>query len=225
MTTSTPSASRGTSFRGPRPLALRLWHWLSAAAVLGSLGTVLLRKTFLSWRANAQLIEAKVHELGGTISTDGAVAIAKALRAPMWDWHYVFGFAIAGLLVVRFGLGFFLEEQAPFRSAWREVTRWLPLPTAEKKDAAHHLLVRLSYAAFYVALSFMVLSGVALYFQSGLGLSKGVQGALKEAHELLMWFFPLFIAGHVTGVVVAELRGDRGLVSDMINGGAPADGS
>lgn len=215
--------STDSPFKRPRPLGLRLWHWLNAAALLGSLGTVLLRKTFFSWRTNAALVEHKVHELGGTISSDGAVVVAKALRAPMWDWHYVFGFALTALLVLRLALTLADPEQAPLRTAWREMTRWLPLPVARKKAATHHLLVRLMYAVFYVALTFMVVSGLILYFEGALGLSKELKGSVKNAHELAMWLFVIFTGSHVAGVLVAELRGERGLVSDMINGGAPHD--
>lgn len=213
--------STNLSFKRPRPLALRSWHWLNAAALLGALGTVLLRKTFLGWRTNSALIEAKVRELGGTVSTEAAVEVAKALRAPMWDWHYVFGFALAGLLALRFGLALVDPDLAPLRSAWRDVMRWRRLAPHERREALHPLLVRLLYAVFYAALTLMVTSGLVLYFKGALGLSKDLAGTVKEAHELAMWFFVVFTAAHVVGVVAAELRGERGLVSDMIHGGDP----
>jgi cytochrome b561 len=216
--------SAPTRLRRRRPLGLRLWHWLNAAALLGALGTVLLRKTVFSWRTNSALIEAQVREAGGSISTAAAVELAKALREPMWQWHYVFGFALAALLALRFALPLVVRdpELSPLRSVWRDVARWLPLPPAQKRTEAHHLLVRLLYAAFYLALTFMAASGLALYFKGPLGLSKELAGSTKEAHELTMWFFVVFTVGHLVGVVVAELRGERGLVSDMIHGGDPA---
>lgn len=213
-----------SSFGRPRPPSLRLWHWANAAALLGLLGTVALRKTFLSWRTNAALIEAHVREAGGSISTEAAARIARALREPMWQWHYVLGFALVALLALRFVVAPLARdpELGPLRSAWREVGRWRGLPTGARGAATHHLLVRLLYAVFYVALVFMAASGVALYFDEALGLSKELAGSIKEAHELAMWFFVLFTAAHVVGVVVAELRGERGIVSAMIHGGALA---
>ena len=41
-------------------LSLRIWHWLNAIVVLGLLGTFFLRKTFLSWRENSQIIMHKL---------------------------------------------------------------------------------------------------------------------------------------------------------------------
>ena len=38
----------------------RIWHWMMAFSVIGLLGTVALRKTFLSWHTNAELIQVKL---------------------------------------------------------------------------------------------------------------------------------------------------------------------
>ncbi|MEN0059456.1 MAG: cytochrome b/b6 domain-containing protein, partial [Bdellovibrio sp.] len=57
-------------FRKYQPLGLRIWHWLNALAILGLLLTVLLRKTFLSWRTNSALIEAKLQAAGTAITPE-----------------------------------------------------------------------------------------------------------------------------------------------------------
>ncbi len=207
-------------FRQYRPVALRVWHWLGALTVLGLLGTVVLRKTFLSWRTNAGVIQQEASELGVTgLTAEGAGAIARALRAPMWEWHYVLGFALVGLLLLRLVLGFARRELAPVRSVLREAEAYRALATPREGSALHRLLVKAGYALFYAAVLFMCTSGLALYFKQELGLSRALAGNVKEAHELAMWFFALFVPAHLLGVVVAELRGERGLVSDMIHGG------
>ena len=61
----------------------RLWHWISAVAVLGLLLTVLLRKTFLSYKTNAVTIRDSLGAAGVEISKDLAKSIGRALRAPM----------------------------------------------------------------------------------------------------------------------------------------------
>ena len=48
-------------------LAFRIWHWLNAIVVLGLLGTVFLRKTFLSWRTNSEILMTKLSEIGNGI--------------------------------------------------------------------------------------------------------------------------------------------------------------
>jgi Ni,Fe-hydrogenase I cytochrome b subunit len=70
----------------------RVWHWLHATVILGLLGTVFLRKTFLSWRTNSELIVQKMGEFDIDVSIEEAKILAKAIRAPMWDWHIILGF-------------------------------------------------------------------------------------------------------------------------------------
>lgn len=80
---------------------LRVVHWLNAMAVLGLLATVLLCKTFLNYRTNGALIRQKLADLHVDIALEPAPAIARAIRAPMWNWHYILGFALAALLLCR----------------------------------------------------------------------------------------------------------------------------
>ncbi len=190
-------------FKKPQPRTLRLWHWLNAFAIFGLLGTVFLRKTFLSWRTNAQLIEDKAAELGASgLTAESAAVIARAIRDPMWQWHYVLGFALVALIVFRAGVGLATRTRPPVRPR-----------------SVHHKLVKVGYAVFYAAVTFMGTTGVVLFFKAQLGLSKELTQGVKESHEAAIIFFALFVAAHLMGVVVAELRGERGLVSDMINGG------
>lgn len=206
-------------FRHPRPRLLRIWHWINTLAILGALGTVVLRKTFLNWRTNSQLIETRLSELGATIATEDAVGLAKEIRAPMWEWHYIIGFTLAGLLILRLIIAWVDPAQAPFRTTWRALAGLSKVPATQKPGHTHLLLVKLSYVLFYTMLAFMAASGLSMHFSDALGLSDGLGDWLKEVHELAMWFFVVFVSAHLVGVVVAELRGERGLVSDMINGG------
>ncbi len=41
-------------------LKFRLWHWLNTLVIFGLLGTVFLRKTFLSWRDNSEILMSKL---------------------------------------------------------------------------------------------------------------------------------------------------------------------
>ncbi|MCB9893353.1 MAG: cytochrome b/b6 domain-containing protein [Planctomycetes bacterium] len=210
-----------TSASEPRPLALRVWHWLNALAMFGALGTVLLRKTFLSWRTNAELIESRTHELGGSITAEGAVHIAKAIRAPMWEWHYIFGFTLIVLLVFRIVVALADRTQMPLRTAWQAFTQLKLLPSTRKGRGVHTLMVKMGYVVFYFMLLMMGISGTIMYFAKPLGLSEALVSSIKQNHELAMWFFVVFVPAHIIGVVVMELRGERGLVSNMIHGGKP----
>jgi len=82
-------------------LLYRIWHWTMAFSVIGLFGTVALRKTFLSWHTNAAVIQGKLAQTGVQISDESAKMIAKAIRAPMWEWHYVLGLFLAISIAIR----------------------------------------------------------------------------------------------------------------------------
>jgi len=189
---------RNTYSRG-----FRLWHWLNALVILGLLGTVLLRKTFLSYHTNAAVIMDELAKLDMAITLDAAKAIAKTIRAPMWEWHYIFGFALAALLVWRIWLHF-KERSLCFREEMKNA------PTLHEKG------VYAMYGGVYGFIIVMTVSGFVLYFGKDMGLDKELLHTVKEVHEILMWFFVVFVPAHIIGLLVAENRGDKGIVSDMI---------
>src|SRR5665648_532924 len=84
----------------------RIWHWMSAAVVLGLLGTVFLRKTFLSWRTNSEILAQKLAEINLEVTAAQAKSLAVAIRASLWEWHIILGYALAVLVVWRILLFF-----------------------------------------------------------------------------------------------------------------------
>lgn len=207
------------SFRKYQPLGLRLWHWLNAVAILGLLGTVLLRKTFLSWRSNAALIESKLQAAGTAITPELAKDIAVSIRNPMWDWHIYLGYSLSALILFRVAVGIFILRKCPATHAVQSVWNLKKVAPGEKAKALHYTFVKTGYAIFYLATVLMVITGLLLTFKENLGLEKSLVESVKEIHELMMWFFVVFVVGHLLGVVIAENREDQGLVSDMIHGG------
>ncbi|CAN5492583.1 hypothetical protein BH10BDE1_BH10BDE1_23290 [soil metagenome] len=207
------------SFRKYQPLSLRLWHLANAIVILGLLGTVVLRKTLLSWRANSALIEQKLNAVGTSITPELAKEIAVAIRDPLWDFHVYLGFALGVLLLSRILVAIFIEKKCPGIAALKSAMGIRDLPAEERPKALHFSAVKLGYAVFYLATLLMVATGLLMNFDTSLGLPKDFVDALQEIHEFTMWFFVVFIVGHITGVVIAENRTDKGIVSDMINGG------
>ena len=190
-----------SSFRSPKPLCFRLWHWLNALVLFGILGTVFLRKTFLSWKSNAAIVETKLHAAGIDAPQAVITDITKTIRNNMWDWHITLGFAFAFLFLVRIIIA---------------------IKHRKNKQAAttsHHKLVRLSYIVFYLATFFSVVSGLVMNWSDRLGLSQETFKLIEDNHEKMLFLYIAFVVLHIVGVVVAEMRGDRGLISDMVNGG------
>jgi cytochrome b561 len=180
-------------------LQLRIWHWLHAITVLGLLGTVFLRKTFLSWRANSEILMAKLAEFDIVVTAEQAKALAKAVRAPMWEWHIILGFIFAVLvlwrLVMIFKSGFGYEPQNK-----------------------HMEWVYRGYKLMYGILFFMAVSGVIMYLYQDFGLTKEAAHDIKEVHEVVAWGVAAFVVMHIAGVFIADNRDQKGIISKMISG-------
>lgn len=185
-----------------KPITLRIWHWLNAIIIFCILGTVLLRKTFLSWRINQAVIQEKMMAAGVQIDPELAKNIAQTLRDRMWEWHYIFGYSLVTLFVFRVALLIFNKSTRP----------------SFKGLDTHHKMVQYGYIFFYFMTLLMIASGFSMYFKDFFGLSKATVDFLKDRHETAMWFFVAFTAAHILGVIVAELRDEPGIVSRMING-------
>jgi len=184
----------------------RIWHWVHAAIVIGLLGTVFLRKTFLSWRTNSELLTQKLSEINLEVTAEQAKVLAKAIRAPMWEWHIILGYALVALLVWRIVL--FLTQSG--KENYQDI----------KDETLHKKIVKIGYIGIYAILVFMATTGLIIHFHEELGLVKETAHDIKEIHELVFNAILIFVPLHIIGVVVAEMRDEKGIISDMINGGS-----
>lgn len=180
----------------------RLWHWLNALVVLGILGTVFLRKTFLSWRDNSEILMSKLTEMGVAVTAEQTKILAKAIRDGMWEWHIILGYALAFLVLYRVYLYFTdKSEKESFSSL-----------------SLHKKGVKSLYYIFYATLFFMSISGLVIHFYQELQITKEIANEIKEIHEAVYNFILFFVPIHIAGVVIADNKDEKGLVSTMING-------
>ncbi len=189
-------------------LDFRVWHWVHATVILGLLGTVFLRKTFLSWRSNSELLTQKLSEINIEVTADQAKTLATAIRAPMWEWHILLGYAFAVLLLWRLLLFFTQSGKSNYQNF--------------KEKTFHKKMVTISYIVFYAVLIFMAITGLTIHFYEALSLTKDTAHDIKEIHELVYNAVLIFVPLHIIGVIVAENRDEKGVISDMIHGGSKA---
>ena len=187
-------------------LDFRVWHWVHATVILGLLGTVFLRKTFLSWRTNSELLTQKLSEINIEVTADQAKTLATAIRAPMWEWHILLGYAFAVLLLWRLLLFFTQSGKSNYQNF--------------KEKTFHKKMVTISYIVFYAVLIFMAITGLTIHFYEAFSLTKDTAHDIKEIHELVYNAILIFVPLHIIGVIVAENRDEKGIISDMIHGGS-----
>jgi len=186
-------------------LNFRLWHWIHAFVVLGLMGTVFLRKTFLSWRANSEILTQELANIDMSVTEAQAKVLAKAIRAPMWEWHILLGYALAALVLWRIAL-FFTDSGKQNYQDFNTKT-------------VHKKLVTLSYIGIYGLILFMSISGLTIHFYETLGLSKELAHDIKEVHEFVFFYGVLvFVPLHIVGVVIADITEEQGIISNMIHG-------
>ena len=187
------------------PPLFRLWHWLTALSVLGLAGTVFLRKTFLSKSANAEIIQSKLESFHMPINHEHAITVAKAIRAPMWEWHYILAIILGIAILLRIAAMLRGDAQLPLLKVLRSEN------TMERFKNTIHLLICL-------AILVIALTGAFYYFHDTLGIAKESASWAKELHESLFWPLMILIILHIGGVLKHELTTKECIVSKMIHG-------
>ncbi|TSD63318.1 cytochrome b/b6 domain-containing protein [Inquilinus sp. KBS0705] len=199
--------------------SLRFWHWVNFIVISGSLITVLINSTITDDRATSGLLKTELQKSGATVTDEQTRGAAHALSDSVWAVHIYFGYVLAGLLVFRLLLEFFqLADQRFIRkmkSAYKQFN------TIKKREVARHeLTVKAIYAVFYLLLIVMAVTGLFLAFEDAMEPYKAIRHSVKEVHGFCMYLIIAFIVVHLAGVYLAERKDGKGIVSDMINGGA-----
>ena len=182
----------------------RIWHWLLAFSVLGLLVTVALRKTFLSWRTNSEIIQTQLSQNGIEVTLEVAKATAKAIRSGMWEWHYILAVFLAVAILLRFYMILTKHAELP-------IITFLKAPKEDKLKIGVHILL-----CFLILL--MAISGGVLYFYESLGFTKDGIHWLKDTHENMMFGVLALVVLHIVGVIMHELTTKESIVSKMIHG-------
>ncbi|MEP6611873.1 MAG: cytochrome b/b6 domain-containing protein [Mucilaginibacter sp.] len=199
--------------------SLRLWHWINTIIISGSLITVLINATITDDRTSSAIIKTELQQSGASVNDDQVRGAAHALSDSVWDIHKYFGYCLAGLLLFRLILEFFQLADQKFIRTIKSAYSKLNTIRADRETARHELIVKLIYAAFYVLLVIMVVTGLFLAFEDELRAYKAIRHSVKEVHNFCMYLILAFITVHLAGVFLAERKDSKGIVSDMINGG------
>lgn len=201
------------------PASLRLWHWVNALVISGSLITVLINSTLNSRENITPLIQNELSDSGTAITKQQASAVAHSLGDSVWHVHTYIGYVLAGLLLFRLIMELFqLADQKLIRKI-KIAYKQFQTSKQNREIARHELAVKSIYATFYVLLIVMAVTGLFLAFEDELAAFKSIRHSVKEVHGFCMYLVIAFIVIHLVGVFLAERKDGKGIVSDMINGG------
>lgn len=199
--------------------SLRLWHWLNAIVITGSLLTVLVNSTILKSKPATAVVKSALAGKQVNVSDDQARAAVHELRDSFWEWHTYIGYALAALFLFRLILEFFqLADQRLLRKLNTARVQFF-VTKKDRELAGHEFWVKTIYAVFYLLLLITVVTGLCLAFEDDVPALKQLH-FIRQIHGFNMYLILAFIAIHLVGVYLAERReSDSGIISDMVNGG------
>jgi Ni/Fe-hydrogenase 1 B-type cytochrome subunit len=200
-------------------LALRLWHWSSAAVISSLLTTILFLKVIVNGRALGPEFQGILQKSGVVLSQQQTRGLTHAVSEHIWGWHIYLGLALSFLLLFRIVLEFLQRGRQRFAAKLSTARQYFRQQGADLQDARHSLVVKYSYLVFYLMLVVMVVTGLILTYADDVEALHKIEHTAKEIHNVNMYLILAFIVLHIGGVVWAEVTRSRGLVSDMIHGG------
>ena len=199
--------------------SIRLWHWLNALVITGSLLTVLLHSTIMGAWDNGQLIKSNLAEKGVNVTDNQARSAAHEISDKAWAVHTYFGYALGALFLFRLITEYFqLTDQVLIRKIKSAYKQYV-IVKKNREVARHEFWVKTLYAVFYILLLITVVTGFCLTFEDDVPALKRMH-FIREIHQFNMYLILAFIFVHLAGVFLAERKNSKGIVSDMINGGA-----
>jgi len=198
---------------------MRLWHWANAALISGQLLTILFQKVIVNAKGAVPEFQEAITKGGGVLSQQQGRAVAHVISERIWTWHVWMGLALAAFWL------FWTVMQALDPAGRRFGARLLAAARryklaapAEHADARHALLAKLTYAAFYLFITIIVVTGLVLTFADDIPVLGSVKHTAEEVHNVTMYLIIGYIVLHVVGVLWSEITEDPGLTSRMISG-------
>lgn len=171
------------------------------------------------------------------------IGIEKALRRPVKELHSYLGHVFAVTLFLRIIWGFAGNRYArwpdmlPFGKEGRKAIgrniRWYlsGFRGGAARVAGHDPLASLFYIALFIVLISQAVTGILLsgadfhtfpgtIFTGGMSEAavEKLEHSLEEVHEFGLPFILFFLAAHITGLVVHEVKEKTGLLSSMVHG-------
>ncbi|MFM2224968.1 MAG: hypothetical protein RJA07_1170 [Bacteroidota bacterium] len=200
-------------FVAPKPLSVRLWHWLTVVLIIGTITTVLLNSTLFKARNNIAMIQEQVQSEGGSITAKQAKSVAHEYSDKLWMVHKYIGFGLSLLLLCRIVTEVTMSKEKKLRTRIQQAIN-IPVKSTESQ---HYLWVQYGYVVFYLMLIVMAFTGLVLAFEDWQWLD-AVHKPAKQIHSFLQYGFYTYAVLHIAGTIRADLTNYGGIVSRMING-------
>lgn len=196
------STSAGSPHNVAYTRANRMLHWLIAVTFLFILLTVWLRMDWMNKNNIGKIVAAGLEKQDIRLSDEAAANIGRAVRKPMWDTHIYAGYVLLLLYVVRLVV---MKIEGPVFGN----------PFSGKISGKERFKSAV-YLVFYICLGISLLTGAYIEFIGK--INPAVYKVMKTIHVQSLYYSLAFIFLHLTGLVLAELGTEKGIISRMIHG-------
>lgn len=197
---------------------IRIWHWLTFILITSAMLTVLLNSTIMNPRKNVGMVQEQLKAKGVTVTADQAFGVSHEYEDKIWGVHKWGGYGLAFLLLSRIVIELVQPGEEKLRSRIKQALGMYRKNDENKQEYRHYLGVKIVYLLFYALLFCMAVTGLGLAFGRELGIARGLREIIKEIHSLGQYFMYAFVLIHLCGVVIADNKNAKGLVSGMISG-------
>ncbi|MBW8360897.1 MAG: cytochrome b/b6 domain-containing protein [Kaistella sp.] len=179
----------------------RILHWIIAAAMFVLFMTGFLRMFWMSKKTISTAVNSELNAQQLQLPQESVLMIAKNIINPMFEWHINFAYVLVGAYVLRLLYMF-----------WKGIRFPNPFsPNTDFKDKLQGMI----YLLFYIFLAIQVLTGMSLQYE--LANEETLETA-EKIHKFAVYWLPVFVMLHFSGIVYGELSNKKGIVSGMIGG-------
>jgi len=212
------SASGSSVFLQEHSAAIRIWHWLTFLIISGSIITVLINSTLTNQRANVPMVQEQLKSKNVVVTEDQAFAVTREYEDKFWGIHKLLGYSLAFLLIARSIIELTQPGEEKIKTRIKNALGLFRKRDGNRMDYRHYLGVKYGYLLFYLLLSCMAITGLCMAFGRDLGLPREISRTLREIHSFGQYLMYAFVIIHLSGVLIADITNNKGLVSGMING-------
>jgi cytochrome b561 len=213
-----PEKTVSSIFIQRHSVMIRIWHWLTFTLITAAMITVLINSTLMNPRENIGMVQEQLKTKGVTVSEDQAFAVSHEYEDKIWGVHKWNGYGLAFLLLSRVFIELAQPGEEKLRLRIKNALGLYRQNYRNKQEYRHYLGVKIGYLFFYTLLLCMALTGLSMAFGRELGLSREFRGTIKDIHSIGQYFMYTFVLIHLCGVVIADNKKAKGIVSGMING-------
>lgn len=160
--------------------------------------TGFLRLYWMNKHHIVSVIESKTSSV--PLSKEQMTDIAKTIREPMWQWHEIFAHVMIFSFIARIIY---------------MVVKGIRFPNPFKSNISlSERFQGYTYIYFYLFVFISAFTGVCIRQ----GFLTEWKESIETIHKLGLYWFPIFILLHLSGILIAELTNKKGITSKMIGG-------